>query len=253
MSEIRHIATERDGSRLDAAYEGLLAAAGTTGFGARVREAVEAVSAGARRTYLYEATSIRETDLRFCDCEPEVRAMLPAYSSRYLHRDPVADAYQAASRRGDLVLQRVRPSEVACDGLRRMFFEDQGIVERISIVRRGASAWQAINLARHASVGSFSDREIDRVVALARLALPMLVLNRPTAPTVDELERRFERFAGLTGREQQVCARAALGMSVEATALELGIARTTVLTLRRRAYGRLAVTSAIELRALVTS
>jgi DNA-binding CsgD family transcriptional regulator len=40
-------------------------------------------------------------------------------------------------------------------------------------------------------------------------------------------------------------------MSVEATALELGIGKTSVLTYRQRAYQRLRVTSALELCALV--
>jgi len=56
----------------------------------------------------------------------------------------------------------------------------------------------------------------------------------------------------LTRREREVCARAAVGMTVEATALDLGISRTTVLTYRQRAYARLGVTSPIELRALIT-
>ena len=63
-----------------------------------------------------------------------------------------------------------------------------------------------------------------------------------------ELEERFaDRCAGLTARERQVCARAALGLSVEATALELGIGKTSVLTYRQRAYQRLGVTSPFEL------
>ena len=41
-------------------------------------------------------------------------------------------------------------------------------------------------------------------------------------------------------------------MSVEATAADLGIAKTSVLTYRQRAYQRLAVTSPVALRALVT-
>ena len=52
-------------------------------------------------------------------------------------------------------------------------------------------------------------------------------------------------------REREVSARAAFGMSVEATALELGIAMTSVLTLRQRAYRRLGVASARELLWLV--
>ena len=41
-------------------------------------------------------------------------------------------------------------------------------------------------------------------------------------------------------------------MSVEATARELGIAKTSVLTYRQRAYQRLGVASPFELCALVT-
>ena len=73
------------------------------------------------------------------------------------------------------------------------------------------------------------------------------------ALSVEELEHRFAaHFAGLTPRERQVCARAATGMSIDATALDLGIARTSVLTYRRRAYERLNVNSPVELCALVT-
>jgi DNA-binding CsgD family transcriptional regulator len=41
-------------------------------------------------------------------------------------------------------------------------------------------------------------------------------------------------------------------MGVEATAMELGIASSSVLTYRQRAYQRLGVASSLELRALVT-
>jgi len=57
---------------------------------------------------------------------------------------------------------------------------------------------------------------------------------------VAQLEERFaSRYGNLTKRERQVCARAALGMSVEATALDLGSGKTSVLTYRQRAYLRL--------------
>lgn len=61
--------------------------------------------------------------------------------------------------------------------------------------------------------------------------------------------RCFER--GLTRREREVCARAAVGMSAEATARDLGVAKTSVLTYRQRAYQRLEVASPFELCALV--
>ena len=111
------------------------------------------------------------------------------------------------------------------------------------------------NLARHEDTGPFAQGELEQVVALARLALPMLdVASRIAGPPgVGELEQRFaDQRRSLTRRECEVCARAAVGMTVEATALDLGISRTSVLTYRRRAYFRLGVTSPIELRALVT-
>jgi len=72
------------------------------------------------------------------------------------------------------------------------------------------------------------------------------------ALTSEQLEERFaRRWPALTPRERQVCARAAIGLSVEATAIDLGIAKTSVVTFRQRAYRRLGVTSPFELCGLV--
>ena len=115
-----------------------------------------------------------------------------------------------------------------------------------------------MNLARHASDGCFSSRELDNLVGLARLALPMLPhaaghASAGAGLSAAQLEERFAlRCDRLTPRERQVCARAVLGMSVEATAIEMGIAKTSVVTLRQRAYRRLGVTSPYELFGLVT-
>lgn len=45
-------------------------------------------------------------------------------------------------------------------------------------------------------------------------------------------------FANLTDRERAVCARTMVGMTAEAIGLDLGIAASSVLTYRRRAYER---------------
>src|SRR5690606_9191329 len=75
----------------------------------------------------------------------------------------------------------------------------------------------------------------------------------PAGLSVEELEQRFaRRFVLLSPRERQVCARAAAGLGVAETARELGIAETSVLTYRQRAYQRLRVASSLALRALVT-
>jgi DNA-binding CsgD family transcriptional regulator len=115
-----------------------------------------------------------------------------------------------------------------------------------------------MTVCRHTSDGYYSDSELSALVGLAWLVLPMLALNGRRAPlprqlTVDQLEERFAaRFESLTARERQVCARAAIGMSVEATAIDLGIGKSSVLTYRQRAYQRLNVTSPIELSSIVS-
>jgi DNA-binding CsgD family transcriptional regulator len=242
---------------IDPAYERLLASLGGEDFGATVRGCVEAVTAGATRIYLFEALAPDDDTLRYCHCEPHIAGQLEAYAQHYKRLDPVRGLYGSAQRVGQMAMQRVRPSDIASSAFRRRFFDQAGIVERISIVQRGADHWRGMNIARHAKEGYFSDRELDNLAGLARLALPMLSLARHKAPagaamSAAELEERFaSRCGGLTRREGQVCARAAMGMSVEATAIELGIAKTSVLTFRQRAYRRLGVTSPFELLALV--
>jgi DNA-binding CsgD family transcriptional regulator len=258
VADIRRITDWRAAAPLGAAYEQLLGALGTEDFGATVRACVLGLTAGAHRLYLFEATARDNTALQYFSGEPGLVDLFPAYRRWYLPQDPVGDAFSVARAQGDVALQRVRPADIASSGFRRRFFDDAGIVERISIVQRGPDAWRGINVARHARDGFCSDVELAALVGLACLVLPMLPQNRlrqaPREPlTVSELERRFaRRCEGLTPREREVCARAALGMSVEATAAALGIAKTSVVTYRQRAYQRLQITSPLELCSLVT-
>jgi DNA-binding CsgD family transcriptional regulator len=258
VSTIRRIEGWRAPTSMGIVYETLLAAIGTERFGTTVRNSVQSLTAGARRIYLFEATGREDSSLQYFSGEPGLVELFPAYRRWYVRQDPLGDALCAAPEPGDVALQRVKPADIASPGFRRRFFDDAGIVERISIVQRGRDSWRGINVARHAADGCCSDDELDTLIGLACLALPMLPLNRVQPPvsrrlTVTEVEERFAtRHKCLTLRERQVCARAALGMSVEATARDLGVAKTSVLTYRQRAYQRLRVASALELCALVT-
>lgn len=258
MADIRRISEWRAPTKLAATYEKLLTAIGTDDFGPLVRASVHSVTAGARRIYLFEATHRERSTLQYSHCEPGVAQLFPAYRKWYLRVDPVLDVLTEAPECGDVAMLRVQPPDIAPAGFRKRFFDDGGIVERISVIQRGVDGWRVINVARHVSDGRCSDQELGALVGLACLVLPMLPLNRERRSalqqplTVAELEERFAaRFTALTSRERQVCARAALGMSVEATALDLGIARTSVLTYRQRAYQRLGVTSPFGLCSLV--
>ncbi len=257
MTHIRHIRGWHSPPRHRMVYERLLQSIGTDAFGSAVRDSVFSSTAGARRIYLFEATGRSHSSLHYFFGEPGLAKVFPAYRRWYQQQDPVCDAYDAAPGCSDMVLQRLRPSAIPSPEFRRRVFDDAGIVERVSIVQRGPDAWRAMNVSRHASDHYFSDRELGELIGLACLILPMLPLHRsrssvPLAITVAELEDRFaSRCAALTRRERQVCARAAFGMSVEATANDLRIAKTSVLTYRQRAYQRLRVSSPFELCAMV--
>ena len=259
MADIWRVTDWRLPAAIGPAYHMLVGAIGSDEFGATMRQCVETLTSGARRLYLFEAAGRGDDALRYYHCEPHIAEQLPAYALRYKQLDPIGDLYGAAPRVGDLAIQRVRPSDIASAGFRRRFFDEPGIVERVSVVQRSKDGWSGMNLSRHASQGHFSESELDAIAGLARLALPMLPLTRARIASTNtltplHLEDRFaHRCPSLTPRERQVCARAAFGMSVEATALELGIAKTSVLTLRQRAYRRLGAASSRELLWLVAN
>lgn len=259
MSDITRISSLRYPTRLGAMYERMLGALGTPEFGPTVRECVLGATGGAHRLYLFEAAGRVDTSLQYFCGEPGLSDLFPDYRRWYLRQDPVFEACRAAPRCNDVALQRVRPRHIASTGFRRRVFEEAGIVERVSVIQRGPAGWRVLSIARHHSQGCCSDAEIESLVGLACLVLPMLPLNRervPLAapPDVAQLELRFAtRFAALTPRERAVCARAAAGRGVDETAAELGIGRASVLTYRKRAYRRLGVAGACALRALVTN
>ncbi len=258
MVELTKVHDWRASTRMGSVYEKMLAAIGSDAFGPTVRDSIMALTAGARRVYLFEATGREQNELQYSFCEPAVAELFSTYSKWYQPLDPVCDAYKAVSRDNDVAILRVRPHDIASRAFRRQFYDDRGIIERLSVIQRGSDAWRVLSVARHRSDGYFSEEEVGVILNLACLALPILPLNRgrparSRKPGVNQLEERFaDRNAELTLRQRQVCARAAVGMTVEATALDLGIAKTSVLTHRKRAYQRLGVTSPIELRALVT-
>lgn len=256
MTNIKPITDWSASPALGLTYERLLAAIGTDAFGATVRDSVFSLTAGARRIYLFEAIDRDTTSLHYFFCESKLVKLFPAYKRWYMSQDPIGEAFSATRESNNVVLQKVRPTDIESRDFRRRFFDDAGIVERISIVQRGSDGWRGINIARHASNGYCSDAELRSLVGLACLVLPMLPLNRTPKQqprlTAAQLEARFAALhPSLTPRERQVCARAALGMSVEATASQLGIAKSSVLTYRQRAYQRLSVRSPYELAAIV--
>lgn len=255
--DILPIETIRASGPVLRAYEGILGALRSPGFEAAVVEGFR-VSLAWERLYVFQGAWNQDAALRMARYESSLAPMLPLYAREYMRNDPLKRAVEALDEGAGAMALRLEPADIADEGYRRTFFEDRGIVERVSILQRSDRGWRGVNIARHRRVGRCSGADLEALSGLSQLILPIIDRHfegqGATAwdESLSDIEGRFERgFPELTERERQVCARAAVGMSVEATALDLGIGRTSVLTYRRRAYGRLHVTSPFELAALV--
>ena len=242
------------------AYEGTLAALGSESFAPRVARAVERL-AHVDRLYLFDLrgspVKVRSLVQVYEPDKPPVAH--ETYLRHYLPIDPIQKVIQSGLPVDGMVQIRIAPSDILAAGYRRML-ETAQIVERVSYLRRARTGWQCMTVARKRRSGTFDDEELGVLGSFARLLMPMIRRNESLTESgqvagreaVQEIEQRYgRRFPHLTDRERQAWARAVVGMTAGGAALDLGIALSSVLTYRKRAYRRLGVTSAGELARLV--
>lgn len=182
------------------------------------------------------------------------------YFEQFFARDPVIRALENATENGNTVVLRVAPDDIEQSEYRKNFFEKPGVIERISFVERLQNRWLILNVARRAPLARFSDEEISSLATFSQLLFPLAVQritsgqlgDRKNHLTVQEIEDRFvQQFPSLSPRERQVCARTVVGMTSEATALDLGVGIGSVQTYRKRAFHRLEICSAFQLAHLI--
>jgi len=145
----------------------------------------------------------------------------------------------------------------------RHCFEQARVHERLSFFSSAGSELHQLSIYRGPRKRSFSPQELARFSIIARLVLAtafkqegLCSNNMPTPlyPDLQAIEQRLDSLStSLSRREREVCARAASGKTIEATALDLKIAKTSVITYRQRAYQKLGICSQIELVALVNN
>jgi DNA-binding CsgD family transcriptional regulator len=266
MAELRHLAGGGLCPAVLGAYADMVADLGRPGFVAGIEGALQRL-VPVDRLYLYLVPVDRPDRkvLLRAHYESWLARQVETYSRFHYESDPVQAAFAAAGTRHDVVLQRVGAPDIVDPWSRRWFFDRSSITQRVSVVMRGEGRWVGLNVARRHSSGGFGEDEITRLGSFAQLMLPLLdrhaadpdptieasreATTRPPRP--GELEPRLAaRFPALTPRERQVCARTALGMTAEGIALDLQIGIASVITYRKRAYGRLRISSAYELAAL---
>ena len=172
-------------------------------------------------------------------CDPNLtQALGPGVAVRLLRRDAIADAHY-----------------------RNACYQRAGLIERLTVSDQAGGQRVALNLYRLEASGGFDAEALARVEALAPLLaalavkhvamLGMQLRSRDRGDRIEALGARLHAVCGaLTPRERAVLARVLLGMTSEGIALDLGIALSSVLTYRKRAYLRLGVSSQAELFAL---
>ncbi|MGE0351111.1 helix-turn-helix transcriptional regulator [Hydrogenophaga sp.] len=173
------------------------------------------------------------------------------YRRSYFRSDAVMRiAGHAATRPArEVAVLHCRADELPVRGWRDDIYVRERLTERFTLLHAPApGAVQAIHLYRDDRQGLFQPHEIDQLLALAPLlrqahhaALQVGAVAADRQAQVAQAEQRLARHApSLSPRERAVCARIACGLSADGIAADLDVAPSTVVTLRKRAYAKLA-------------
>ena len=181
----------------------------------------------------------------------------------FLHRcfrfDPSLIAFrQQHSERPCLVKMAI--SDIH-DSQYRHCFEVTNVQERLSFFAADKADLLQLCIYRAALNRSFSLAEMNLFATLSRLVIATALKHESLADSVasgqgqldlEAIERRLEDLdMGLSRREREVCARAVVGSTIEETAADLDIRKTSVITYRQRAYQKLGISRQSDLLALV--
>lgn len=198
---------------------------------------------------------------------PIARSAGHRYLQHHWHADPTN---QLLTEQCDLlrgVIASLSPEEMTRLEYRRACYAagdwERGganLIHKITLLKRQDQALVKVSFYRHRDAGLFDACDVRKIAESADLLVAFLARHNPigTSGGVSALRERFERCLcesghGLTRREAQVCAAIAVGMTSEAIALTLDISINTVLTFRKRAYARLAISSQNELLRIIYS
>jgi DNA-binding CsgD family transcriptional regulator len=166
-----------------------------------------------------------------------------------------------------------RPMKSACvvkmsltdirDGHYRSCFNSTHVQERLSFFHQNGPDLYQLSVFRSTGKRPFSPNDTAQFSALANFvvasavkhdAFRQLAAGIPRHLDVEAIEQLLQCIPGnLSRRETQVCARVIAGMTIDGTASDLAIQRTSVVTYRQRAYAKLNISRQNELVALVNN
>ena len=177
-----------------------------------------------------------------------------SYAARLYRHDPLMHELSGQHAPGMMMVRVDRASRIRNDQYRWESFDEPCFGSRVSIARTQPQGWSTINFYLADDVPS--DHAIDELSRFSvgiypacrrHLGLAEWEQHAPTGAPCSIEGRLAERFPTLTPRERTICARTLSGQNSRAIAQTLGISAATVLTYRRRAYGRLGIHNASQL------
>jgi DNA-binding CsgD family transcriptional regulator len=155
------------------------------------------------------------------------------YLEGWFRQDPLWPEILALAP-GEVRLRQVgRRSKAMSDDYRRIFFDAPGLAGKQAVLACGERCRLIVNLYRPAGGGTPGEPGLETL--LGRLAC--LHFDRVTAFAFPP------PLAALSPREREVCLGILAGRKTEAIAGEMGVAPSSVVTFRRRAYAKLGITS----------
>lgn len=178
-----------------------------------------------------------------------------AYARSYWRSDrQLARLVQAPP--GVPVVIRRRACDIADPAYRAVCYDRAGVAERVSILSPGRPCF-AVNGYRTSGSSPFSAQDVERLELHAGLLIAALRqhlrVEQACGPVGNEtaLAGRLATLDyGLSAREAEIVAALMLGETQEGIAAAKRLSATTVITYRRRAYGKLGVANRRDLMAL---
>ncbi|WP_407792352.1 helix-turn-helix transcriptional regulator [Pigmentiphaga litoralis] len=188
-----------------------------------------------------------------CQSSERVNRSTKAYLGRFHCIEPMRSVMHAKEDR--IFLRHHTAADLEDDDYRRICYDSVAIIDRLSIVAKARdNSWLIVNLFRDAYQGPLPEDRLNAVSQYASLIVLAtrqgLALERQQPDTRANALPMSDNLltATLSPREKQVCRRILAGMSHAAIAEELGVLMSSVVTFRRRAYVKLDVNNACELR-----
>jgi len=179
-----------------------------------------------------------------------------SYLRDHWRSDPILKDRQLGHQR---TIYHAFSNEFADVRYRRDCFDIPKISDRLTLVFRESKTLLRMSFYRYSRRYSFGLSETDRLRNAWRLfqeaARRHLLLSNELGidpatgrPSLRVMSVRLQHMdRGLSEREIEVCSRILLGLTAEGISHELGIGLTSVITYRKRAYGKLGISSQSEL------